>query len=128
MSGIGSISSSVKIETPSTESRQCTKFEAHFGETFLKVDSVIPAQVLRGACRKFNGQLSIQPISLGILFPFISRSAPRAIGLLGIEDADLQPRDAAYGNSEIEDDYVPLAADSRRRLLRQIRARRGQKA
>jgi len=115
-----------EFDTPLREDRNCTEYEARFGNTFVPADPPIPVNLLRGACQRFNGQLSIQRISLGILAPFVSNAAPKAISLLGLGDWDLLAADA-WNDEQTERAFVPSGQDARESVFRQIRARRGQK-
>lgn len=110
-----------EFDVPERESRKCVEYKALFGNSFITCGSVIPPMVLRGACRNFNGQLSIQQISLGILAPFIDRDSQGVLQALSVSKSILADTDAEL------DFYVPSLRDSRERVLRQICARRGQK-
>ena len=115
-----------EFDVPSKETRTCTKFEAHFGDTFAQADQLIPAKLVRGACYRFNGQLSIQPISLDIFFPFIEKNARSTIESSGLVDPRPLPNDADSSDNA-KTTYLVRGEDSRKRVFRQIAERRGQK-
>lgn len=115
-----------EFDTPKSETRSCIKYEARFGDTFVPATPTIPPEMLRGACQRFNGQLSIQRISVGILAPVIARNAIDAVNLLGLEGWELRGADA-WDIDLGGDSFEPHCRDEREKVIRQIRARRGQK-
>ena len=109
-----------EFDEPKKESRGCTKYEARFGTSYIPTDVAIAAKTLQGACTRFNGQLSIQKISLELLAPFMASTCPAAVDLFGVENSILAGMDA---NPE---GFVLSGDDTRAQVHRQIKARRGQ--
>lgn len=111
------------FDTPISETVDCTRYEAHFGVSFVPVRRRVPMTLLRGACPRFAGQNSIQPINLAGLEPVLRVSAPGASALLGAPD-DPPSEDAADA-----DPTCPITgSDARERVYRQIVARRGSRS
>lgn len=115
-----------EFEHPLREERACTKYEAQFGDTHISADPPIPIELLRNACHKFNGQLSIQEISLVPLAQALERYAPDAVTMIGLHQWRLQSTDALL-TSTADNGIESADGDSRKEIFRQIRARRGQK-
>lgn len=116
-----------EFDTPDSEARACTLYTARF-ESYVPLDSPVSPQTLRGACKNFNGQLSIQPFTLSILFPFLRNVAPDSIALLdrhGVHGV-LRPEDGDLEPVPVIRDGIVRRLDSEMPVMRQIRARRGQ--
>lgn len=112
------------FDDPAKVVRDCIKYDAHFGDSYISAESPIPPAALRGACTKFNGQLSIQRVSLDILAPFIDQHAPFAMRQLQIPRKTVEPFDAS--SSPEHSTFVPIEPSAIERISAQIKARRGQ--
>lgn len=113
-----------EFDEPVREIIQVTKYEAHYGGTFVHVDAAISRSDLRSAALKTNDQMSIEEIDATKIADAVVRVSEDARILLETFFQRLLPdgEEPAVG----EDGYIPRMADRRDRVLRSICARRGQ--
>lgn len=116
------------FDTPSHDEVDCTRFSAHFGDSFVAATGKIGLDRLRSACPDFNEQLAMQPINLALLTDDLTENAMAAFVLLstGTKGAYVQPADGDSRQLMDETPYEPGTASRRERTMRQILARRGQ--
>ncbi len=112
-----------EFDKPDVTSEQCIRYSAWFDGAFQAVRGTIPVQQVRDACPRYNGQLAMQEVDLSLLEGMaknllrMAEALPEAVRGLGLVAADAA-----------EDAYVPDGRDERKRIAREIRARRGQAA
>lgn len=109
------------FDKPLRKFRICFTYKAEFGGTYHEFSQPIPPEIVQAACLNYNNQHSIQQIDVGMLSPFISKvcSSP--------PNFTIAQTLAATDSSE---SYAVDVArtDFRDRVMREIRARRGQHA
>jgi hypothetical protein len=115
------------------ETLPCTQFTAYFGDTFVSAQEALHIDMLRAACPKYNRQLAMQRLdftrietTLVAQIPEIKKLLVRQANsdYLHSEDAEQTKDDRNISSTT----YFPVATDSRKLVMRQIRARRGQQA
>lgn len=106
-----------------------TRYEAHYGSTFLPADGRIFASEIRLAAVHASDQLSIQELDPGKLERLLVKSFPEAATLLPafVQSISVVADDADETEDPAgESQYTPSFSDNRKHVLRAIRARRGQ--
>jgi hypothetical protein len=112
-----------EFDKPEVTSEQCIRYSAWFDGAFQAVRGTIPVHEVRRACPRYNGQLAMQEVDLSLLDGMaknllrMTEALPEAVRGLGLVAADAA-----------EEAYVPDGRDERKRIAREIRARRGQAA
>jgi len=121
-----------EFEVPTSEYIDVTAYEAHYGRTFLRVPEAVPVAELKAAALRPNDQLSIEEVDLARVeraligrFPMTSRLISSFLqgSVLASSDAD-EECESADGPAP----YVATMTDTREKVLRSIRVRRGQRA
>lgn len=115
------------IETVQVDEVPVRKYTARFGESFFRL-SEVPLQEVRKACPQFTTQLAMKPLSLEKLRSFLLETQPGFGDWLKVQCSveQLDPEDAASQGAG-EPEYSPSPGDERKKVLRQIRVRRGQR-
>lgn len=119
-----------EFDEPVREDATCTKYTAHFGDTFKPFAENVGRDFLRDGCPRYSDQLAMQEFEFVRIEQVFRTTFPDAADLIDGFVASLYlPSEAA--EEEVTDgssEYVPASEDERERVLRQIRARRGQQA
>lgn len=119
-----------EFDEPLSERVPCKLFAAHFGATFVPVTDSPDLQSVRAACPNYNGQLAMQQIDQ-VLIRESPALAPLAAALLAVGMGGVSyvtPDEGDTDESAADEPYVPSGTDTRDRVMRQLRARRGQQA
>lgn len=118
-----------EFEEPAREDASCTKYTAHFGQTFRPFSDTFGRDLLRDGCPRYSDQLAMQEFDFSLIEAKLRSSFPHAATLIAVVSS------GSFLSAEIADDklsamegYKPTECDEREKLLRQIRARRGQQA
>ena len=69
-----------EFNVPLEEEAECTEYEAHYGNSFIRATTNIPTSALRRACPKYTDQLAIQVLDFNEIRGTAYSSAP------GLED------------------------------------------
>ena len=106
-----------------------TRYEAHYGNTFLAADGRISASEIRSVAIRPSDQLSIQELDPAKLerllvnsFPESATLLPEFVQSISVIADDADETDDLAGESH----YTPSFSDNRKHVLRAIRERRGQ--
>jgi hypothetical protein len=118
-----------EFDQPIKENAPCTKYTAQFGGTFTPFTDDFGRDFLRQGCPRYSDQLAMQEFDFSRIERVLRDSFPTTVNILTrwISDTTLSP-DAADDEQMKPASYTPTDSDYRERLLRQIRARRGQQA
>jgi putative restriction endonuclease len=112
---------------PKRRFSEVTAFEAWYGG-FIRPSAPLSVDLFRGCWLQFNDQFSIKAMSAQGLDGVLRRHWPEAAELLRLSAA---AGGIAPGDSDDEPPpdpgYAPSPADQREKVMRQIRARRGQR-
>lgn len=113
-----------EFEKPHATELEVDLFEAGFGGTFIFLNGELTIPVLREISVKRNDQLAIQRLNIEKLEELVkgNLTADR-IMLRAVASAPLDFVDSAEDTSE----FTPSMVDQREKVLREIRARRGQR-
>ena len=106
-----------------------TRYEAHYGSTFLPADGQISAAEIRKAVKRPSDQHSIQELDPGKLEVLLMKSFPESEPLLTafVQSISVVADDASTTEDPTEEgSYTPSFSDNRARVLRAIKERRGQ--
>lgn len=116
-----------EFDEPLSERVPCKLFAAHFGSSFVPVTESVDVQLVRAACRNYNGQLAMQQIDPALIAES-PRLAPIARALTAVRRSHVPYVTADEGDTEPEPGtpYEPTGVDTRETVMRQVRARRGQ--
>jgi len=125
-------SSGHEFDQPSERTVAVSAFTAHYEGSFIDVPDAVPIAALKAAAPRPSDQLSIEEIDLGSLESMLVQSYPATRKLLAkfvqstsIDDSESQPdREVATNES---DRFSPSMSDTRQSILREIKARRGQR-
>lgn len=118
--------------TPSTESIDVTAYEAHYDQSFLRTPGAVPVSELKAAALRPNDQLSIEEVDLARIERALIDRFPATSFLISgfLQGSVLSPADADEDAESIDvaAPFVTTMTDTREKVLRSIRARRGQRA
>lgn len=122
-----------ETDFPLREDVACTTYKAHFGDSFAPARDVVSLRALQAASPNRSDQFAMRPIDIRQILPQLLESSSKAKLLLTTghlpydgEEPDGQSRNLdTRGTNEV--DYQPGYEDTRDRVMRQIRARRGQR-
>jgi ssDNA-binding Zn-finger/Zn-ribbon topoisomerase 1 len=119
-----------EFDRPIQENARCTAYTAQFGTTFRPFTEVFGREFLRQGCPRYSDQLAIQEFDFTRMEAVIRSSYPKAAGIISIlvSGSYLPPEDAEDDRQLNSGGYIPIEGDDRQQVLRQIRARRGQRA
>jgi hypothetical protein len=124
-----------EFEVPREEAIDVTVFRAVYESSFERAREQVPVRFLKNAAIRRNDQLAIEEISpsrlLNELRPFYPRTfelITRMVALRSLTAVEAQDEesDSDLLASKQVDGYEPSDTDTRRRIERQIRVRRGQ--
>jgi len=115
-----------EFDEPERETAPCTKFTARFDETFQPFTEPLGRDFLKQGCPRYSDQLSMQEFDWSRMDAVFRKAHPEAARLIGGINSSYYIADAAADDSNGLAEYIPTEGDERERLLRQIRARRGQ--
>jgi putative restriction endonuclease len=117
-----------EFESPARENASCIKYTAHFGKTFSPFAEQFSRAFLRQGCPRFSDQLAMQEFEFSLMETAFRRDYPGAADLItGFISAAHLPPEAADTNYDADGTgYRPDSTDNREKVLREIRARRGQ--
>lgn len=113
--------------TPIAMEEAVVQYTADFGDTFQQLPEGITAQQLKGLALRPNDQISIEELDLAgleVLLQLRSKRAAEAVSVCAMTSA-LKPDDAAEDSAEAP--FEPSTLNQRRRVLREIATRRGQR-
>ncbi len=108
------------FDKPKLENKNCKKFRAKFGDTFIGAAGAIKLEVLQKACSKYNAINAINLIDLQQIQVTILEHVPEVAELLH------KNNDYKYLQGDEASEYVPVNEDRRETVFRQIKERRGQ--
>ncbi|MBH8573936.1 HNH endonuclease [Nostocaceae cyanobacterium CENA369] len=108
------------FDIPLTEPKECKKFTAYFGDTFVAAEGAIELKVLQQACPRYNIQLSINSIDLQQIQATLLKNTPAVAKLINKNNY------SKYLQGDEASEYVPVTEDRRETVFRQIKERRGQ--
>jgi putative restriction endonuclease len=119
---------------PLTETVEVLAFEAVYENTFVPLLKAVPLSVLKAAILRPSDQMSIAEVNFSAMENVLAINHPSMINLIErfVSSHSLAPEDAAGARersktTSICDTYVPSILDTRKAVLRNILARRGQK-
>lgn len=119
-----------EFDQPIQATVDVTAFEAHYEGTYIDVHDGVPISAIKAAAPRPSDQLSIEEIEIGRLEKALLHSYPATRELLAsfIQSTAL---DVGDGNPDTVhpagDGYAPTMTDTRQCILREIKARRGQR-
>jgi hypothetical protein len=119
-----------EFEEPLHENADCTKYTAHFDGTFAPFTENFGRDFLRQGCPRYSDQLAMQEFDFSKMDAVFRAAFPQNANLITrmISHSYMSP-EAADDNGRPELEGYKLAeGDDRERVLKQIRARRGQQA
>ena len=118
-----------EFEVPSAESSAVTGYEAQYEQSFMHTPDVVPVAVLKQAALRPNDQLSIEEVDLGRIENALLGRYPQTRSLIErfLEGVALNPSDADV-LTESALPFIATMTDTREKVLRSIRVRRGQKS
>jgi putative restriction endonuclease len=121
---------------PLTETVEVVAFEALYENTFVPLSKTFPLFLLKAAILRPSDQMSIAEVNSSAM-ENVLRTAHLGMGTLVewfVSSHSLAPEDAAGGGERSKsktgsscDTYIPSILDTRKAVLRNILARRGQK-
>lgn len=123
-----------EFDRPVAEEVNVTLFEAEYETTYIPLGTGIAARSIKAAALRPNDQLSIEEINPGLIDWGAAKNGDRVIKLLrlcahmeyGVPESDV-PRPEAEPDSNQEENWNGSDdRETRRRVLREIAARRGQ--
>jgi ribosomal protein L37AE/L43A len=119
-----------EFDQTATQLVEVTKFQAHFGSTFIAAPSAVSLPELRAACPKYASQLAMQEITLAPILPRLIGSLP-ALAVVREwlpEELLTQPTDGVDLGHELASasEFEADGLDARLRQLRAIAVRQGQ--
>jgi hypothetical protein len=118
------------FRTPVRTERPCTRFRAHFGDSFADVRGTVPLTAIRAAIVGGNLQQAMARLDPQRLQPALLAAPPAAAAVIdavpGAGYLTAEDSEAPAGGPE--DHYRPAAGAVRERAMRQVAARRGQAA
>jgi hypothetical protein len=109
-----------EFDIPSIKHKNCIKFTAYFGDTFVVTEEAIDLKTLQQACQKYNKQFSINSIDLAQIQSILLKNAPTVAKLFN-NNSTVQ-----YIQSDESSEYIISPEDRREIVFRQIKERRGQ--
>jgi len=117
-----------EFQKPTRENASCVKYTAHFGDTFTPFAEEFGRDFLRQGCPRFSDQLAMQEYDFSRMEGVFRNTFPAAVSLIStFVDASYLPPEAAETNGDTHQaGYIPTGLDDRDKVLREIRARRGQ--
>jgi putative restriction endonuclease len=117
-----------EFETPTRENANCVKYTAHFGDTFTPFTEKFGRDFLRQGCPRFSDQLAMQEFDFTRMESVFRSAFPGAASLISrfVSDAYLPPETADSNEKDGWAGYIATDTDDREKVLREIRARRGQ--
>lgn len=117
-----------EFDTPLRENASCIKYTARFGDTFSPFIEKFSRDFLRQGCPRFSDQLAMQEFEFSLLEGVFRSTYPQAASLINllIWTTYLPPEAADITGDPDRPSYSPTEIDSREKVLREIRARRGQ--
>jgi hypothetical protein len=121
-----------EFDQPREQTVAVTAFTAHYEGSYVDAPDAVPIASLKAAAPRRSDQLSIEEIDLSRLEKALVQSYPTTRDLLeqyiqstAIDDSESEP-DVGAGNQE-PDGFSPNMSDTRQSILREIKARRGQR-
>jgi hypothetical protein len=111
--------------SPAVIYRDCIKYEAEFGASFVPAPGALSIEEMRDACLRYNQQLAMQRLDLSLLSGKLIGRNPAAEILLRGGYIDMH-QGVTPSPAENDAGYTPSGQDLREALLRTIRIRRGQ--
>jgi ribosomal protein L37AE/L43A len=111
-----------EFDEPIKKYKDCVKFTAYFGDTFVATQGAIDVEILKQACQKHNPQHSINSIDLAQIQSILLKNVPTVAKLINYNN------DSQYikGDESFESEYIISPEDRREIVFRQIKERRGQ--
>lgn len=118
-----------EFDVPLAESIAVTGYEARYEQSFLRTPDAVPVEVLKQAALRPNDQLSIEEVDLGRIEDALLRKCPQTRSLIErfLQGIALDPLDADVW-AERALPFIATMTDTREKVLRSIRLRRGQKS
>jgi hypothetical protein len=119
-----------EFDEPLRENAPCTKYTAHFGGTFKAFFENFGRDFLRDGCPRYSDQLAMQEFEFMRMKLVFRTTFPNGADLIDrfVTGSYLSPAAAEVEAAPEAHEYVPAIGDECERVLRQIRARRGQQA
>jgi hypothetical protein len=117
-----------EFETPVQENASCTKYTAQFGDSFTPFTEDFGRDFLRQGCPRFSDQLAMQEYEFPRMERIFRSAFPGAADLVSrfVFISYLPPEAAEANDGSASAGYTPTEVDDRQRVLREIKARRGQ--
>ena len=119
-----------EFDEPIQQNAPCTAYTAHFGSSFRPFTEHFGREFLRPGCPRYSDQLAMQQFDFVRMQSVFFKTYPKAAEIisLAIKDPFLESEAAEEADQQLnEGGYTPNQSDDRDRILRQIRARRGQR-
>jgi putative restriction endonuclease len=110
--------------SPTRSERECIKYEANFGTSFVSAAGALSIDELRDACPSYNRRMAMQRLDLSLIAEKLHRASPVAVILL--QGGYISGDQGVEAPGEAGGEYRPTERDTRLQVFRAILQRRGQ--